>query len=614
MRASTGSCLPKDYVRLPADRRVGDRRRRRLGDAPLRRREPALERRGAGRARDPAEDGSARPSRRVDRDRRSRCDQQARGARRRRRSPGDRLRRARHVRRRLRRAPRVRPRGRGARPCLLPCRARPLGGDGRHAQRRRRAASGSDDASHPSVVRRADVAEAARWEAGGRRRRLPPLPPGRADAPCRPRRHGGVHRARAAARPQCLARAVLEGVAYGLRDSLELLRELGVAPTRGRVSGGGARSRLWLEIVASVLGLPARAHRRRRGLGVRAALLAGVASGTFAERPGAVAACVRTARRSSRTPPGRGVRGRLRDAIGRSIRRCAARRALQSSGEGRPHRAAARGGVRRARSAHSRGAARCSSAAMSPGVCRTDLEMLHGGLTDPRWVRFPLVPGHEWSGTVAELGEGVDDLAVGDRVVCEGMIPCNRCRRCKEGETQLCLNYDQIGFTRGAATASTCRAPPRRAPVSRRRLLRRRRARRARVLRSAWARARPAPARRDDRRDRHRHARVARRDARAPLLARRARRATACATRSSSSRAVSARRDRPRRRRGSVAATQRLVGGGLDLVIETAGAVEAVELATRLVRPGGRVVLMGIAGEGRRSSSQPTGSCSATWT
>ena len=50
----------------------------------------------------------------------------------------------------------------------------------------------------------------------------------------------------------------------------------------------------------------------------------------------------------------------------------------------------------------------------------------------------------------------------------------------------------------------------------------------------------------------------------------------------------------------AVAATERLVGGGLDLVIETAGAVEAVELATRLVRPGGRVVLLGIAGEGRK--------------
>src|SRR5207237_8834375 len=53
-----------------------------------------------------------------------------------------------------------------------------------------------------------------------------------------------------------LVRAVLEGVAYGLRDSLELLRELGVEPTVGRVSGGGARSDLWLKVVASVLGVP----------------------------------------------------------------------------------------------------------------------------------------------------------------------------------------------------------------------------------------------------------------------------------------------------------------------------------------------------------------------
>ena len=49
----------------------------------------------------------------------------------------------------------------------------------------------------------------------------------------------------------------------------------------------------------------------------------------------------------------------------------------------------------------------------------------------------------------------------------------------------------------------------------------------------------------------------------------------------------------------AVEETRRLVGGGLDLVVETAGAVEAVELATRLVRPGGRVVLLGIAGEGK---------------
>jgi xylulokinase len=90
-----------------------------------------------------------------------------------------------------------------------------------------------------------------------------------------------------------LARAVLEGVAYGLRDSLELLRALGVEPTAGRASGGGARSRLWLEIVASVLDLPLERCAVDEGSAYGAALLAGVASGTFASAQEAVAACVR---------------------------------------------------------------------------------------------------------------------------------------------------------------------------------------------------------------------------------------------------------------------------------------------------------------------------------
>jgi xylulokinase len=90
-----------------------------------------------------------------------------------------------------------------------------------------------------------------------------------------------------------LVRAVLEGVAYGLRDSLELLRELGVNPTAGRASGGGARSRLWLEIVASVLGLPLERTVVEEGSAYGAALLAGVADGTFSSAQEAVAACVR---------------------------------------------------------------------------------------------------------------------------------------------------------------------------------------------------------------------------------------------------------------------------------------------------------------------------------
>jgi xylulokinase len=90
-----------------------------------------------------------------------------------------------------------------------------------------------------------------------------------------------------------LARAVLEGVAYGLRDSLELLRELGVSPDAGHASGGGARSGLWLRILASVLGLPIRRTATDEGSAYGAALLGGVAAGVFGDVHEAVAACVR---------------------------------------------------------------------------------------------------------------------------------------------------------------------------------------------------------------------------------------------------------------------------------------------------------------------------------
>ena len=90
-----------------------------------------------------------------------------------------------------------------------------------------------------------------------------------------------------------LARATLEGVAYGLRDSLELLRELGVRAERGRVSGGGARSDLWVQIVAAVLGLPLERTESHAGAAFGAALLAGVRAGVFAHSAEAVARAVR---------------------------------------------------------------------------------------------------------------------------------------------------------------------------------------------------------------------------------------------------------------------------------------------------------------------------------
>jgi L-iditol 2-dehydrogenase len=240
------------------------------------------------------------------------------------------------------------------------------------------------------------------------------------------------------------------------------------------------------------------------------------------------------------------------------------------------------------------------------GVCRTDLEILHGGLTDPRWVRFPVVPGHEWSGTVAELGEGVADLAVGDRVVCEGMIPCNRCRRCKEGETQLCLNYDQVGFTRAGGYGEYVLVPRHvvhRLPDT--------------VSFAAGALVEPASCvLRGLERGRPRPGEaigvigigtlgslaVTLAQLYAPgLLVGYGLRADELefALRLGAGATVHVADEDP------VETTHRLAAGGLDLVIETAGAVAAVDLATRLVRPGGRVVLMGIAGEGKTLDLAP---------
>jgi len=102
-----------------------------------------------------------------------------------------------------------------------------------------------------------------------------------------------------------LVRAVLEGVAYGLRDGLDLVREAGGEGGRaevGRVSGGGARSELWLQVVASVLELPLERVAVEEGAAYGAALLGGVAAGVWGDVHEAVAACVRTGGRVEPVP------------------------------------------------------------------------------------------------------------------------------------------------------------------------------------------------------------------------------------------------------------------------------------------------------------------------
>jgi xylulokinase len=90
-----------------------------------------------------------------------------------------------------------------------------------------------------------------------------------------------------------LTRAVLEGVAFGLRDSLDLIAQLGGKPELGRISGGGARSDLWAKITASVLELPLQRVAVDEGAAFGAAILGGVAAGVWPNVHDAVAVTVR---------------------------------------------------------------------------------------------------------------------------------------------------------------------------------------------------------------------------------------------------------------------------------------------------------------------------------
>jgi xylulokinase len=92
-----------------------------------------------------------------------------------------------------------------------------------------------------------------------------------------------------------IARAVLEGVAFGLRDVLDVVSDAtGARPQTARLSGGGARGELWPAIFASALDLPLTRVTVDEGAALGAALLGGVAAGMWADTQEAVAAAVRT--------------------------------------------------------------------------------------------------------------------------------------------------------------------------------------------------------------------------------------------------------------------------------------------------------------------------------
>lgn len=79
------------------------------------------------------------------------------------------------------------------------------------------------------------------------------------------------------------------------------------------------------------------------------------------------------------------------------------------------------------------------------GICGSDIGLIGG--EGPPWMDLPVVLGHEVAGEVVDLGEGVDDLEIGQRVALHGFIFCGTCSACRDGRYYQCDELQEIGFT-----------------------------------------------------------------------------------------------------------------------------------------------------------------------
>lgn len=90
------------------------------------------------------------------------------------------------------------------------------------------------------------------------------------------------------------------------------------------------------------------------------------------------------------------------------------------------------------------------------GICGTDVHIYRGHFPAPN---LPLIPGHEFSGRVVEVGALVDHVQVGDHVTADINLSCGRCYFCRHGQRLLCPEVHQIGVHVAGAFAEYVKAP-----------------------------------------------------------------------------------------------------------------------------------------------------------
>jgi threonine dehydrogenase-like Zn-dependent dehydrogenase len=94
-------------------------------------------------------------------------------------------------------------------------------------------------------------------------------------------------------------------------------------------------------------------------------------------------------------------------------------------------------------------------------LCYTDVAILMNKYKGRRPVPIPIIMGHEGAGVIHELGEGVNNVAVGDPVGVEVLYGCGFCANCVNGNTNMCTNWRHIGITYDGILAEYVLVPAR---------------------------------------------------------------------------------------------------------------------------------------------------------